>query len=133
MTHDVILAWESAQLVISVLGLALSIVIVHDAWCDRREAEHAGARDLVSSQAIDIAKERVVAGWFLLFMSTCLVLSSIYAVVLVDALTVASQMFGQEHVQIQAVWLRVVWRLGVTGFAFVRWSTRERIRRELKL
>lgn len=131
MSYASVLAWEIAQLVISTVGLVLSIAIVRDARRDRIDAELAG--ELISADALDMAKERLIAAIFLCVMSAFLMVSSLYAIALVDVLASASDKLGLKNIQIQSVILRVGWRAGVTGFAYVRWVTRERIRRKLKL
>ena len=131
MTAHAMFFWEVLQFAVSLIGLVLSVLVAKGAWQDWREARDAG--DNLSEHAQEMAKERLITGLFLLWMASCLALSSVYALALSETLSAMAQVFGRTHIQVQALALRVVWRASVTAFAFVRWSTREHIRRELNL
>lgn len=117
---------------VSFLALVFATLVLGGAYRDWQDARAAGVT--ITDQASEIAKERVVTGFFLFWMAACLSLSSVYSMVLLrnTALWADTEALLAKYaaVQLQAFVLRAVWRISVLGFAFVRWSTRERIRRE---
>ena len=132
MTTPELMWWmEWVQMAVSVVGTLFSVLVVRHAHQDWHDAKAAGAA--ISEQANEIARERLITGWFLLWISVFLTVSGVYALILIDSTTLTVDVLGQGPLWLQAYVLRGVWRVSVLAFAFVRWSTRERIRRELQL
>ena len=130
MSPDTMRLLETGALFVSVLGVVFSTLVLIGAWEDWQDAKAAVAT--ITHEATEIAKERLVTGVFLFWMSICLFVSGVYSMILFEtASAMITQWSKHANVAAQAFALRSFWRLGVFGFAFVRWSTRERIRRQL--
>jgi hypothetical protein len=131
MTPNVMFVLECLQLGISLAAFGLSLLVLRGAWSDWQDAKAAG--EGITAQANEIARERLITAMFLAWIAMFLAISGFYAVALVRSSTITAHWFGTEWLQTQALVLRVIWRSSVLGFAFVRWSVRERIRRPLEL
>jgi hypothetical protein len=122
---------EVGALSVSFLTVIFAGLVLVGAWHDWQDAKAAGVA--ITEQANEMARERLVTGLFLFWMATCLLVSGVYSIILLETSPLVEEWAAPANrgIAVQAFMLRSFWRVSVLGFAFVRWSTRERIRREL--
>jgi hypothetical protein len=122
---------EVGALFVSFLTVIFAGLVLVGAWHDWQDAKAAGVA--ITEQANEMARERLVTGLFLFWMATCLLVSGVYSIILLETSPLVEEWAAPANrgIAVQAFMLRSFWRVSVLGFAFVRWSTRERIRREL--
>ena len=134
MAPELLWRLELAQVLISLAGLVVSGMVLRDAWRDDVDVRtvQVTRTGLVSRTAVRIARERLITAAFLFWIALFLFVVGVYSLLLIPQYILVTGTVKMS-LQVQAYLLRGMWRISVFLFAFVRWSTRERIRRELHL